>query len=70
MVRKPGDSGRGYCLDFEVDTGGHATMTVQSFQNNMAEYSDFFLEMIWKRFSRLCRQMTMSMNILKKLWLR
>ena len=39
--------GGGYCLDFEVDTGGHVTMTVQSFeqpfQNNMAEYSDLFL---------------------------
>ena len=24
--------GRGHCLDFEVDTGGHVTMTVQSFE--------------------------------------
>ena len=24
--------GRGYCLDFEVDTGGHVSMTVQSFE--------------------------------------
>ena len=23
---------RGHCLDFEVDTGGHVTMTVQSFE--------------------------------------
>ena len=64
--------GGGYCLDFEVDTGGHVTMTVQSFEQhskttwqNIATY--FFLEMIWKQFSRLWRQMTMSMNISKKL---
>ena len=64
--------GRGYCLDFEVETSGQVSMTVQSFEphfktvwQNIATY--FFLEMIWMQLLRLWRQMTMLMNILKNL---